>query len=937
MSDLKLFDAVTLKATGGMPAMDGVVAYLDPNNQIEIGVRLTGSSVGLGDHSGSVDGIDYFDCPLNSGLLVNRDELEIRQLSRIQELRLKRELAAGQLDMSRSHTNGSSSTSRSKSTQNKPPSVPNQQAIAPKTAPPSVSLEGLGLSPTALDRLNKLNQTYMQETIGPAAANGEEELLISDDEHAEEEAEQQQKEEKEEYLQINREHVSRLRQRKEEIQRRKEALKQGTSSTLSAPTDEEVETGDPDNNNIAPIATPAKEEDKTLSRLEELQRKQRHLEGAPVPPPSAFLEQVPWPDTNDTAPAVPQASPPSVPEAVVPEDKPMSRLEQLKMKKRKLEGGGGEAPPVTSTIIKHSEDTNGSQPTQPPQHDEPSEEEPIANDTTTATTATTTAAAISTTATDNTKQQLKVQIINSASKRTKELPVEISDRINVFEAIYDNPMVKQANIRKWGTSFVQQVREKKSVVTCRIALIPDRQQVVAEQEMHLPMDLSIDQLKELSTQDLYRKYATNYNPNSSIIQMVLLCQPIQAPETESSSMAPPSPPSPPQASQTESLSASAAIPAQIQLQVQPQQEQQQIQQEQQQPQPQQEQQQIQQQQQQREPKELDEQQEPVAKYQLRVKVSNDTTKYFKDLLVETSDKMNLYESIYNNPGVKQARVRKWSADTVDQVRHGMAEIVCQICTVPNGKPEHLVKHGALTIEQLRETTTEELYTKYAIDHYDPNNDKSLVQIILQCQQIKTPLANNSTNVMAEPAAPKPIEPSFQTDRGTKVEAATNELQQTYERSTDEHETRIRQSSSFNSMDRKDTAKPYAVAASVALPIHDTETTFSDLLEKPETPKKQEEPVVKDMVEVSLDDAENGTAEYFYPSPARTADAEVQTFEVETLATTPTTDNRRPRPQRQRQTKSFSQQLQEVDAFWWIAIICILAAAFFAALFLGPVE
>jgi hypothetical protein len=307
--------------------------------------------------------------------------------------------------------------------------------------------------------------------------------------------------------------------------------------------------------------------------------------------------------------------------------------------------------------------------------------------------------------------------------------------------------------------------------------------------------------------------------------------------------------------------------------------------------------------------------------------------------------MNLYESIYNNPGVKQARVRKWAADTVDQVRQGVAEIVCQICTVPNGKPEHLVKHGALTIERLRETTTEELYTKYAIHHYDPNNEKSLVQIILQCQQITTSLANKSTNVMEEAAAPKPIEPS-----GTKVKPATNELQQTYERSTDEHNSRIRQTESFNSMDRKDTAKPYAVAASAALPIHGTETRFSDLLEKPQIPKKEEEPVVEemepvmeerepvveDMGEVSLNDAENGTAGFFYPSLAATADAQVQTSEVETV-TTPTTDNRRPRPQTQLQNKTFSQQLQEVDAFWWIAIIFILAAAFFAALFLGPVE
>jgi dynactin complex subunit len=118
MSDLKLLDAVTVKAPEGMPARDGVVAYLDPNNEIEIGVQLTGDSVGLGDHSGSVDGIEYFGCPLNSGLFVNRDALEIRKLNRIQELRLKRELAAAQLAMSRSPRTRSR---QNNSTQDKPP------------------------------------------------------------------------------------------------------------------------------------------------------------------------------------------------------------------------------------------------------------------------------------------------------------------------------------------------------------------------------------------------------------------------------------------------------------------------------------------------------------------------------------------------------------------------------------------------------------------------------------------------------------------------------------------------------------------------------------------------------------------------------------------------------------------------------------------------
>eukprot|EP00934_Nitzschia_sp_Nitz4_P001164 Nitzschia sp. Nitz4//scaffold271_size25734//7579//11815//NITZ4_008303-RA/size25734-snap-gene-0.22-mRNA-1//-1//CDS//3329545206//1164//frame0 len=78
--------------------LEGVVACLGPvafaDGDDWVGVRLTGASVGLGKNDGTVKGDKYFDCPPNCGLFVKRNLVQRRQLTRLEELRLKRELAS---------------------------------------------------------------------------------------------------------------------------------------------------------------------------------------------------------------------------------------------------------------------------------------------------------------------------------------------------------------------------------------------------------------------------------------------------------------------------------------------------------------------------------------------------------------------------------------------------------------------------------------------------------------------------------------------------------------------------------------------------------------------------------------------------------------------------------------------------------------------------
>ena len=80
-------DPVHVRA--GTRRLEGVVAYLDDNNNDRLGIRLTGPSVGQGTH----DGEGLFDSPPNSGLWASTSDVTTRSLTRLEELRLRRELA----------------------------------------------------------------------------------------------------------------------------------------------------------------------------------------------------------------------------------------------------------------------------------------------------------------------------------------------------------------------------------------------------------------------------------------------------------------------------------------------------------------------------------------------------------------------------------------------------------------------------------------------------------------------------------------------------------------------------------------------------------------------------------------------------------------------------------------------------------------------------
>lgn len=114
MADLRLNDPVTIESSSSATAdagnpdtssgplllLEGIVAHLGPVQFAPgndwVGIRLTGSSVGKGKNDGSVKGIPYFDAgssSSNNGMFVKKNVVTKRILSRLEELRLRRELS----------------------------------------------------------------------------------------------------------------------------------------------------------------------------------------------------------------------------------------------------------------------------------------------------------------------------------------------------------------------------------------------------------------------------------------------------------------------------------------------------------------------------------------------------------------------------------------------------------------------------------------------------------------------------------------------------------------------------------------------------------------------------------------------------------------------------------------------------------------------------
>ena len=88
----------------------------------------------------------------------------------------------------------------------------------------------------------------------------------------------------------------------------------------------------------------------------------------------------------------------------------------------------------------------------------------------------------------------RIHITNSQSKRTKDILLEPSSSHKAWDAIYNNPSVKDANIRKWNSETVQGVKDGTKEIRLE----------VCSSSSHVASKVyTLADLKELSTKELF--------------------------------------------------------------------------------------------------------------------------------------------------------------------------------------------------------------------------------------------------------------------------------------------------------------------------------------------------------------------------------------------------------------------------------------------------
>ena len=115
----------------------------------------------------------------------------------------------------------------------------------------------------------------------------------------------------------------------------------------------------------------------------------------------------------------------------------------------------------------------------------------------------------------------------------------------------------------------------------------------------------------------------------------------------------------------------------------------------------------------------------------RIQITNSQSKRTKDIFLEPSSSHMVWDAIYNNPGVKDANIRKWNSETVQGVKEGTKEIRLEVCS-----DSSLVSSKVYTLDDLKGLSTEELFKQslsYLVDS-DPmiNQEDSVLKLQLCC-------------------------------------------------------------------------------------------------------------------------------------------------------------------------------------------------------------
>mmetsp|Transcript_10030 Transcript_10030/g.23902 ORF Transcript_10030/g.23902 Transcript_10030/m.23902 type:complete len:220 (-) Transcript_10030:2009-2668(-) len=113
----------------------------------------------------------------------------------------------------------------------------------------------------------------------------------------------------------------------------------------------------------------------------------------------------------------------------------------------------------------------------------------------------------------------------------------------------------------------------------------------------------------------------------------------------------------------------------------------------------------------------------------RIQITNSQSKRTKDLLVKASSSQTMWDSIYNNPSVKEANIRKWNAETVQGVKDGSKEIRLEVCIGSSSDAPSKV----YTLAELKELNTEVFFEQSMPALADSEIMDSQADLVLRLQ------------------------------------------------------------------------------------------------------------------------------------------------------------------------------------------------------------
>lgn len=114
---------------------------------------------------------------------------------------------------------------------------------------------------------------------------------------------------------------------------------------------------------------------------------------------------------------------------------------------------------------------------------------------------------------------LRVNVSNDLTKRSKDLLLDIAKEESLWDAIYNNPAIKTANVRKWNSEIAADVKagtkEIQLVVASRTTNTMRNEKIVQEELGSHSFPLQT--LKETTTRQLYEQLMTTDSAMSDVV------------------------------------------------------------------------------------------------------------------------------------------------------------------------------------------------------------------------------------------------------------------------------------------------------------------------------------------------------------------------------------------------------------------------------------